>query len=250
MAAGCTPVDHLPGALSAGPASASRTWTPTTGVPIRYVRDCPGELVHVDIKTLGKVPDGGGWKVLGRPEGGPSHKTGYEYVPSMVDDHSRVAYSEVLDSQDAQACAGFMLRAARWFTTWGYRIDRVMTNNAWAYRRNQAFADVLSEIGAAQKLIRPYRPQTNGKVERFHQTMPTTKSDSTTSPVFSVVGLSHPECVPRHLQSGLWKQNLVGMRCADTGLMASAETTRASASYSSGSPNCIPNRNGKGVWGS
>ncbi len=143
----------------------------TTGVPIRYERDCPGELVHVDIKKLGKVPDGGGWKVLGRPGAGPSQKVGYEYVHSMVDDHTRMAYSEVLDAQDAQACAGFMLRAAHWFATWGYRIDRVMTDNAMAYRHSQVFADALTQIGAAHKLIRPYRPQTNGKVERFHQTL-------------------------------------------------------------------------------
>ena len=143
----------------------------TTAVPIRYVRDCPGELVHVDIKKLGRIPHGGGWRVLGRREAGPKQRVGYEYVHSMVDDHSRMAYSEVLDSQDAPACAQFMLRAARWFASWGYRIDRVMTDNAWAYRRSRVFADALSEIGAAHKLIRPYRPQTNGKVERFHQTL-------------------------------------------------------------------------------
>ena len=64
-----------------------------------------------------------------------------------------------------------MLRAAHWFATHGYRIDRVMTDNAMAYRRSQAFAQALAQIGAAHKLIRPYRPQTNGKVERFHQTL-------------------------------------------------------------------------------
>ena len=69
----------------------------TTGVPIRYVRDCPGELVHVDIKKLGRIPDGGGWRMLGRPQAGPRQKVGYEYVHSMVDDHTRMAYSEVLD---------------------------------------------------------------------------------------------------------------------------------------------------------
>ncbi len=78
---------------------------------------------------------------------------------------------KALDSQDGPTCAGFMLRAARWFATYGYRIDRVMTDNAMAYRRSQAFADALAQIGAAHKLIRPYRPQTNGKVERFHQTL-------------------------------------------------------------------------------
>ncbi|MDE0231075.1 MAG: IS481 family transposase [bacterium] len=143
----------------------------TTGVSIRYERDCPGELVHVDIKKLGRIPDGGGWRVLGREASEPRQNVGYEYLHSMVDDHSRVAYTEVLDSQDAQACAGFMLRAARWFATWGYRIDRVMTDNAMAYRNSRAFADALTQIGAAHKLIRPYRPQTNGKVERFHQTL-------------------------------------------------------------------------------
>ena len=143
----------------------------TTGVPIRYVRDCPGELVHVDIKKLGRIPQGGGWRVLGRSRAGPRQKVGYEYVHSMVDDHTRMAYSEVLDSENAQACAGFMLRAARWFSSYGYRIDRVMTDNAMAYRRSRAFAHALSVIGATHKLIRPYRPQTNGKVERFHQTL-------------------------------------------------------------------------------
>ena len=86
----------------------------------------------------------------------------------MVDDHTRMAYSEALDSQDGPTCAGFMLRAAHWFATYEYRIDRVMTDNAMAYRRSQTFAQ---QIGAAHKLIRPYRPQTNGKVERFHQTL-------------------------------------------------------------------------------
>ena len=143
----------------------------TSGIPIRYVRDCPGELVHVDIKKLGKIPDGGGWRVLGRAQAGPRQKMGYEYVHSMVDDHTRMAYSEVLDSENGPTCAGFMLRAARWFATYGYRIDRVMTDNALAYRRSQAFALALTQIGAAHKLIRPYRPQTNGKVERFHQTL-------------------------------------------------------------------------------
>ena len=143
----------------------------TTAIPIRYVRDCPGELVHVDIKKLGKVPDGGGWRVLGREKAGPRQKVGYEYLHSMVDDHSRMAYSEVLDTDDGQTCAGFMRRAAQWFATYGYRIDRVMTDNAWAYRRSKAFRKALSDLEAAHKLIRPYRPQTNGKVERFHQTI-------------------------------------------------------------------------------
>ena len=127
--------------------------------------------MHVDIKKLGKIPRGGGWRVLGRSRANPRQKVGYEYVHSMVDDHTRMAYSEALDSQDGPTCAGFMLRAAHWFATHGYRIDRVMTDNAMAYRRSQPFAQALAQIGAAHKLIRPYRPQTNGKVGRFHQTL-------------------------------------------------------------------------------
>ncbi len=142
-----------------------------SGVPIRYVRDCPGELVHVDIKKLGRIPDGGGWRIHGMENRGTRAGVGYEFVHSMVDDHSRVAYSEVLDGEDAETCAGFMLRAARWFATLGFRIDRVMTDNAFAYCTSIAFADALVRIGAAHKRTAPYRPQTNGKVERFHQTL-------------------------------------------------------------------------------
>jgi transposase InsO family protein len=144
----------------------------STGIPIRYVRDCPGELVHVDIKKLGRVPDGGGWRVVGRPARDQTQKPGYEFCHSMVDDHSRVAYTEVLDRDDAEAAAGLMLRAATWFAGLGYRIDRVMTDNAFVYTRSRQFAAALDTIGATHKRIRrPYRPQTNGKVERFHQTL-------------------------------------------------------------------------------
>lgn len=144
----------------------------TSGVPIRYVRDCPGELVHVDIKKLGKIPTGGGWRVNGRAQRDQSNRgrVGYEFVHSMVDDHSRVAYTEVLDAETGQACAEFMLRAAIWFARHGFRIDRVMTDNALAYRGHD-FQETLHTIGAAHKRTRPYRPQTNGKVERFHQTL-------------------------------------------------------------------------------
>ena len=143
----------------------------TTGIPIRYVKDCPGELVHVDIKKLGRVPEGGGWRSIGVENRGTKQKVGYEFCHSMVDDHSRVAYTEILDSETGEACAGFMLRAAQWFAGLGYRIDRVMTDNAFAYTNSSAFGAVLDTIGASHKRIRPYRPQTNGKVERFHQTL-------------------------------------------------------------------------------
>lgn len=143
-----------------------------TGIPIRYVKDCPGELVHVDIKKIAKVPDGGGWRAIGRPERNRrrGQPVGYEFVHSMIDDHSRVAYSEILEAENADACAGFMLRAAHWFAGLGFRIDRVMTDNALAYQAH-SFQVVLDTIGATHKRTRPYRPQTNGKVERFHQTL-------------------------------------------------------------------------------
>ena len=143
-----------------------------SGVPIRYVRDCPGELVHVDIKKIGKIPPGGGWRVNGRNQRDHSKagRVGYEFVHSMIDDHSRVAYTEVLDTETGETCAGFMLRAAAWFASHGFRIDRVMTDNALAYRGHD-FQTVLDTIGATHKRTRPYRPQTNGKVERFHQTL-------------------------------------------------------------------------------
>lgn len=143
----------------------------TAGVPIRYVKDCPGELVHVDIKKLGRIPDGGGWRAVGMENRGTKQRVGYEFCHSMVDDHSRVAYTEVLDSEDAQTCAQFMLRAASWFAGLGFRIDQVMTDNALVYTHSQTFRASLHQIGAAHKKIRPYRPQTNGKVERFHQTL-------------------------------------------------------------------------------
>lgn len=143
-----------------------------TGIPIRYVKDCPGELVHIDIKKIAKVPDGGGWRAIGRPERNRrrGRPVGYEFVHSMIDDHSRVAYSEILEADNADACAGFMLRAAHWFAGLGFRIDRVMTDNALAYQAH-SFQIVLDTIGATHKRTRPYRPQTNGKVERFHQTL-------------------------------------------------------------------------------
>lgn len=122
----------------------------STGIPIWYVKDCPGELVHVDIKKLGRVPYGGGWKVIGRAARDQTQKPGYEFCHSMVDDHSRVAYTEVLDRDDAEAAAGFMLRAATWFAGLGYRIDRVMTDNAFVYTRSHQFATALDTIGATQ----------------------------------------------------------------------------------------------------
>jgi len=141
---------------------------------VRYERDRPGELVHVDVKKLGRIPDGGGWRAHGRAAAPRSAGGGFDFAHSAVDDHSRLAYSEVLADEKGTTCAGFMQRAAACFAVYGIgRIERVLTDNALAYRASTAFAAALTELGAAHKRTRPYRPQTNGKVERFNRTLQT-----------------------------------------------------------------------------
>ncbi|WP_405987340.1 IS481 family transposase [Streptomyces sp. NBC_00872] len=146
---------------------------PTGQVIRRYERDRPGELVHVDVKKLGRIPDGGGHRVLGRQAGRATRAgMGYDYVHSAVDDHSRLAYSEIHDDEKAATCAAFLRRAAAFFHTAGIdRIERVLTDNAWPYRKSFASQQALADLGAAGKLTRAYRPQTNGKVERFNRTL-------------------------------------------------------------------------------
>jgi transposase InsO family protein len=140
----------------------------------RYERDRPGELIHVDIKKLGKIPDGGGWKVLGRQAGiknnsghGP-RRGGYGFIHSAVDDHSRLAYSEILGDERKETAAAFWERARSWFATLGIEITEVLTDNGSCYR-SILFAQALGDV--THRRTRPYRPQTNGKVERFNRTM-------------------------------------------------------------------------------
>ncbi|MEU0068438.1 IS481 family transposase [Streptomyces sp. NPDC006332] len=133
---------------------------PTGQVIRRYERDRPGEMVHVDVKKLGRIPDGGG------------HTMGFDYVHSAVDDHSRLAYSEIHGDERADTCAGFLRRAAAFFAASGIdRIERVLTDNAWPYRKSFAWRQALADLGATGKLTRACRPQTNGKVERFNRTL-------------------------------------------------------------------------------
>jgi transposase InsO family protein len=142
-----------------------------TGIPIRYVREHPGELLHMDVKKLGRIPDGGGHRFRGRGHDTPRAHGGYDYVHQVVDDMSRVAYAVIYPDERGTTCAAFLREAAAFFARLGVRIERVMTDNAKNYTRSRAFAGALDEIGARHLTTRPFRPQTNGKSERFNRTL-------------------------------------------------------------------------------
>ena len=154
---------------------------PTTGVLIRgqrrsaerYEYETAGGLVHIDVKKLGKIPDGGGWRVHGRSEKVRGRGNGYDYVHSAVDDHSRLAYSEIHDDERAETCAGFLARALEFFAAHGIAVERVMTDNAFAYRHGTSWKHVLADRGIKHLFIKPHCPWTNGKVERFNRTLQT-----------------------------------------------------------------------------
>ena len=144
---------------------------PTGRVIRRYEHDRPGDLVHVDIKKLGNVPPGGGWRVYGRPARPARHrKIGYCYVHAAVDDHSRLAYAEVHDDETAATAAAFWRRARRFFADHGVIVRAVLTDNGSCYRSN-AWLQELVAGGATPRFTQPYRPQTNGKAERFNRTL-------------------------------------------------------------------------------
>ena len=140
--------------------------------PKRYEHDAPGDLVHVDIKKLGRIPDGGGHRKMGRTIGNRHNKKqgrGYAFVHHAVDDHSRLAYSEILGDERKETAAAFWERARTYFAEHGIIVKRVLTDNGSCYR-STLFAQTLGP-GVAHKRTRPYRPQTNGKVERFNRTL-------------------------------------------------------------------------------
>jgi transposase InsO family protein len=145
---------------------------------VRYERDRPGELVHMDVKKIGRIPDGGGWRAHGRGAASiardRSTKVGFDYVHSLVDDHSRAAYSEILGDENAATTAGFFARAAKHFASLGiHHIEAVMTDNAWNYTRSNALAELLDQLGTRHVLIKAHCPWQNGKVERFNRTLQT-----------------------------------------------------------------------------
>ena len=145
-----------------------------TGIPIRYERDRPGELVHIDVKKLGRIPPGGGWRMRGRSSELRRAKRpgiGYDYLHAAVDDHSRVAYVEVHPDERGETCARFLAAAAGFFAEHGVRIEQVMTDNALNYVHSGAFAAQMAALQITHVRIRPYRPRANGKVERFNRTL-------------------------------------------------------------------------------
>jgi transposase InsO family protein len=149
---------------------------PTGRVIRRYEHARPGDLVHVDVKKLGKIPLGGGWRAHGRgtvmraARARRPARIGYSYVHSMVDDHSRVAYSEIHDDEQGPTAVGFFQRARAWFAARGIEIRAVLTDNGGCYR-SRAWSDELARHDIKHRRTRPYRPQTNGKVERFNRTL-------------------------------------------------------------------------------
>jgi transposase InsO family protein len=141
-----------------------------TGGVIRYERDHPGELIHVDVKKLGRVPDGGGWRIHGRQERPAHHRqTGYDYLHVAIDDHSRIAFVQAHPDEKGATCAAFITDAFEFFAELGITVERVMTDNAKNYTLSKDFQAALGE--RKHKTTRPYRPQTNGKVERFNRTL-------------------------------------------------------------------------------
>jgi transposase InsO family protein len=151
----------------------------------RYEHERPGALIHVDVKKLANIPDGGGWRYVGRVQGRrnraattsrPMKRERYErsigtaYVHTVIDDHSRVAYAEIHDDETAPTAVAVLQRAVSWFAARGVRVERVLSDNGSCYR-SKKWHQTCADLDIKVKKTRPYRPQTNGKVERFHRTL-------------------------------------------------------------------------------
>jgi transposase InsO family protein len=159
-----------------------------TGEPIRrYEHEKPGDLIHVDVKKLGRVPDGGGWRYVGRQQGYrnrsasvgrtgvPRNKwhnplVGTCYLHTVIDDHSRVAYVEARDDETKETATDVLRNAVAWFAERGVTVTRVLSDNGSCYKSN-LWRETCADLGITPKKTRPYRPQTNGKIERFHRTL-------------------------------------------------------------------------------
>jgi transposase InsO family protein len=141
----------------------------------RYEHREPGAMIHVDVKKLGRIPAGGGWRLHGR-DGTRLHrhkaaKIGYDYVHTAIDDHTRLAYSEIHGNEKDSTCAEFLHRALAWFAAHGIRVRRVLTDNALVYRRGTDWGWVCSAWQLKRRFTKPGCPWTNGKAERFNRTL-------------------------------------------------------------------------------
>ncbi len=156
-----------------------------TGEPVRrYEHPHPGSMIHVDVTKFGNVPDGGGHRFVGRQQGKKNRtrtpnkprsvhsnpKIGTAFVHTVIDDNSRVAYAEIHDDETAITAIAVLRNAVDWFAARGVTVERVLSDNGSAYK-SHAWHDACDELGISVKKTRPYRPQTNGKIERFHRTL-------------------------------------------------------------------------------
>jgi transposase InsO family protein len=156
-----------------------------TGEPLRrYEHPHPGSMIYVDVTKFGNIPDGGGHRFVGRQQGaankrdtpglprGGDHnaRTGTAFVHTVIDDHSRVAYAEIHTDEKAETAIAVLRRATAWFAEHGVAVERVLSDNGSCYR-SHAWRHACTELGITAKKTRPYRPQTNGKIERFHRTL-------------------------------------------------------------------------------
>lgn len=155
-----------------------------TGEPVRrYEHDHPGALLHVDVKKLGNIPAGGGWRFVGRAQGKKNRAAtpgitrrnrqphlGHAFVHTVIDDHSRVAYAEIHDNELGETAIAVLRRAVSWFHARGVTVERVLSDNGGCYK-SHAWRDACADLQIKHKRTRPYRPQTNGKIERFHRTL-------------------------------------------------------------------------------
>ena len=144
--------------------------------PVRYEREAPGDLLHLDVKKLGRVPDGGGKRFapgFAETRSGPHSRRslGMDCLHVAIDDHSRYAYVEALPDERGTTTAGFLERALAYYEARGVQVRELLTDNAFNYTRSRAFLDVVQTHGLRRRTTRPYRPQTNGKAERFIQTL-------------------------------------------------------------------------------
>jgi transposase InsO family protein len=151
----------------------------------RYEHDHPGSLIHVDVTKFGNIPDGGGWRYVGKQQGKKNKSAtalrtgrtakghpniGTAFLHTVIDDHSRVAYVEICADEKATTAIGVLRRATAWYAQHGVTVERVLSDNGSAYK-SHAWHNACAELGIKPKRTRPYRPQTNGKIERFHRTL-------------------------------------------------------------------------------